>query len=230
MKKIIVFLYLFICLFGLQSYAQSKWSIKGGLTISYFTNIDKSEPGLGFTVGIARDFNLKENFSIIGEIDFALRNATLNDRTIVPYEQYNKINSYYWDIKLRMGFIDMPILFQYLFHLNDKTNLIFFAGPSFSIPILDLSKIEKKGFFEEYDPDNSSEERYNFWFGDGEEHSAFWSNDTKIIYNFGCKIVYLSYFIEFKYILDTRNVYYIDNISRVNHGMNSIYILIGKML
>ena len=225
MKNMLLTL-LFISIFSLNGFSQSNWSLKGGLTSSYFTNAENSSPNIGFTLGIARKFTLKNNFSICGEVDFAIRNATLKDRAIMPYERYDKSDAYLWDIQVKIGFIDIPVLFQYSLQLNNKTNLVFFAGPSISIPILDFSELEKKEFYEEYDPNNPSGREYDFWFGDGEKNSAFWSNDTKIIYNFGFDFSYLNYIIELRYVLDKRNVYRIDNISEIHNEINSIYLYI----
>ena len=226
MKKIIIF-YLFLLLFIYQVFSQKMWELKGGFSYSNFENLSNSSPNYGLILGISRKFNLKWNFFIRGEIDFAMRNATLNDRSIKPYERFNKSEVFLWNIHLKLGFVDIPILIQYLLPLKSEPNVIIFTGPSFSIPILDFSTIEKKKFYEEYDPNNPNSTEYDFWFGDGERNSAFWSNDLKVIYNFGLNLSYSKYIVEFRYVLDTRNVYRIDNISDINNGINSIYILLG---
>lgn len=230
MKNILLTL-LFLSISSLNGFSQSNWSLKGGLTSSYFTNAENSSPGLGLVLGVSRKFSLKENFSINGGINFATRGAILKNRSIAPYtDGVIKLDAYSWDIHLKLGFIEIPVLFQYSVPLNNKTNLIFFTGTSFSIPILDFTKLEKKEYIEEYDPNNPSGREYDYYFGDGEKTFTLVSNTPKFIFNFGCKISYSDYFIELRYILDTSGVYRIDNISGVHHKMNSIYILFGKML
>ena len=225
MRKILL-IFIFLSVFSLNGFSQSNWRLKGGLTLSYFTDADNSSPGLGLMLGLSRKFILKNNFSICGEVNFATRGAILENRSISPYTSETEY-AYTWDIHGTIGYIDIPILVQHTSLLKNKTNLTFYIGPSFSIAILDFTKFEKRDFIEIYDWNNPSKIEYDYAF---QEESTFGNNFIGFSLDFGIDLSFTNYLIELRYVVDTRNVYYFKDLSEVNHKMNSIYILIGKKL
>ena len=154
MRKFNILLFLF-SLFALKAFSQSNWEIKGGVNYTYFDNVESSSPKIGLALGMARTFKSKTNFSFSVGAGFVSRGAILEKRAIEPYPgNLDKQNAYSWDIHGFIGYLELPLFIKYSFPINSKYGLTLFMGPSYSIPLLDLTKFKERKFIEVYDPNN----------------------------------------------------------------------------
>ena len=226
MKKLLLIL-LFVFLLSFKAFPQNKWEIKGGLNYTNFVSVKNSSPKIGYTLGIARKIKIYNNFSFSGEVDFVSKCAILKNRKISPYTEVDEQDAYSWDIHGSIGYLEFPILIKYSFPIYKRYNLTLFMGPSYSIPIIDFTKFEKREFLEVYNPDNPSGMVYDYGFG---QESGFGNNTTSFIFNFGFDLSYLNYFFELRYVLDNREIYNFSNLSEVYAKVSTFQILFGKTL
>ena len=226
MKKLQVYLFVFLLSFNV--FSQSNWELKGGPNYTYFVDAINSSPKIGFTLGLSRKFNLYKKLSLSAEADFTLKGAILEKRKIEPYAgNLEKQNAYSWDIHGSIGFFEIPVFIDYSFPVNNRINFSILIGPTYSIPLIDFSKFKKIEFIEEYDPNNPSNTVYDYGYL---QESGFGNNTSTFLLNFGFDISYDTYFFEFRYVLDKRDVYHFSNLSAVHKRMNSFQILFGKIL
>jgi len=224
-KKIsLCFLFLFV--FSIKAFSQNKWEIKGGPNYTYFDDAKSSSPKVGLSLGVARIFKLNNYFSISGEVNFVTKGAILEQRAVIPYA-VEKQNSYSWDIHGFIGYLELPLFIEYSFPISNIYELTLFMGPSYSIPMLDFTKFNKKDFIEVYDPNNPSGMNYDYNF---EQESGFGNNTSRFIFNLGFDVSFTNYFIELRYVLDNREFYNFNNLSEVSEKLNSFYILFGIKL
>ncbi len=219
---------MFVFLSSFNVFPQSNWELKSGLNYTNFIDAINSSPKLGFTLGMSRKFKLYNKFSISAEADFALKGAILEKRKIEPYAgNLEKQDAYSWDIHGYIGFIEIPVLIDYSFPVNNRINFSIFIGPTYSIPLIDFSKFKKIDFIEEYDPNNPSGTDYDYGYW---QESGFGNNTSSLLLNLGFDISYDTYIFECRYVLDKRDIYYFSNLSTVYESMNTFQFLFGKIL
>jgi Outer membrane protein beta-barrel domain len=223
MKILTFFSFIFLINFNLQS--QTNWQFKAGPNYTRFNSEKDTSPKIGYMLGVAKRFNIYDDLSVYGELDFIAKGAILKDRNVRPVVgNLEPRNAYKWDISGYLGYIELPILLSYTFPFLNNYNFRLFLGPSFSIPVKDLSNFDKKNFIETVDPFNLPSTKYEYNF---EEESVFGNNSIMIIYHLGFDISYSNYSVELRYILDSRNNYYFKNLSKVNDKLNTFQLLIG---
>ena len=102
----------------------------------------------------------------------------------------------------------------------------------FTFPVVDLTRFEKREFFNVYTPSQSNLLNYDFWFEEDSGHKSYIEagllslKATTAGFNFGFQIGYKKYALEVRYVLDGRNVYQFDSLSEVRYKMHSMYVLI----
>ena len=123
-----------------------------------------------------------------------------------------------------MGYLDLIIIIKYNFLLTKKYFVSLYAGPSYSIPLIDFTKYKKKKFLEVFDPNNPSPFKYDYSFL---QESGFGNNNSNILLNIGFQIHYLYYLLDVRYLINNDKNYWFDNITPINSKINTFYILFG---
>ena len=227
MKKVAL-IFLFSFLINSSVLSQSNWQFKAGPNYTYYSKEKNSLPKIGYLIGIAENFNIYKNLSIYGELNYTTRGAILKDRKIRPMPRdVQPQDTYTWDIHGYIGYLELPILLSSTIPFLKEYKIRLFIGPCFSSLVKDLSRCYKKSFIEYYDPLRPSKTIYEYAFL---EESAFGHNNIPMIYIFGFEVLYSSYSIEFRYLLNSKDKYYFDTISSVHDKLNTFQLLIGLSL
>ncbi len=219
--KELYYLFLSLLLLLNPSFSKNKFYFFAGSTISYFLNAENSKPQIGISFGICKSFHIYKNYYITGELSYSTRGAILENRTIAPYT-VEPTEAYYWDIHGMIGFLEIPVEFQYEYSISNNIKVIPFAGPTILIPMHDFTKLDKRNFFEIYYPDQTDNLKYDLSF---EEGPTLRGNVFKMGLMIGLGINYKKVVLAVKYLLDRRPVYYFDKLSEIRHRINSFYIL-----
>jgi hypothetical protein len=226
MKKTI-FLLSLLLLFHDNGFPQNEWQFKAGANSSYFVDAENSSSKIGYTFGIGRKINIYGELDITLELDYTTKGAILHERTIRPYRPENVVNIYSWDIHGINSYIELPVLISYSFDIWKEWTIGLVFGPALSVPVKDLSEFKRVRFVEEYDPDNLGLTTYDYHLW---QESVFGNNSLSIIYNFSINISYSNVFIEFRYVLNNREIYYFGELSDIKYEMNTFQLLFGLSL
>ncbi len=226
MKKTI-FVLSFLILFHQNSFSQNKWQIKAGPNYSYFVDMSNSSSNIGYILGIERKIDIYENLAVNIGLDYTTKGAVLNDRTIRPYKPSELVNVYSWDIHGNIDYLELPVLLSYAFPIYKEYKFGMFVGPSYAIPVRDLSEFKKVKFIEEYDPNNpgTTDYEYHFW-----QEPVFGNNTSSIIFNLGLYVSYSHYFVEFRYVRNNKKTYYFGKLSDVQYKIDTYQFLFGLSL
>lgn len=222
MKRLFLIL-CFLLLGHSYSFAQGKFNISLGPTVSYFLEAKNAKPKVGIVLGINREFHLYKKFSFSAGVSFASRGAMLQNRTIAPYVS-EPTDAFYQDIHGMIIYLEFPLLVHYEVPISKRITIMPIIGPALTYAISDLSHFEKKRFFKVRIPGEGLSD-YDFW---AEQESTFRHNlESVLLINFGIQFQYSRYAIEIRYVMDNRDSYYFDSLAEVHNEMNSLYFLIS---
>ena len=130
-----------------------------------------------------------------------------------------------------LGYIEIPVNIKYEIPYSKTIMFNPFVGPIFTFGVVDLTHFDKKELFNVYTPGQSNLSNYDFWFEEGSGHEGFAEAGILSIkaatagLNLGFQIGFKKYDLEFRYVLDGRKVYHLENLSEVHYSMHSIYFL-----
>jgi hypothetical protein len=192
--------------------------LKAGINTSFFVNETSSKPGYGYSLSYNKEFNLFKNSLISLGIGYSEREVVLENVTIRPYTILinEQINSYYWDIKGRIGYIEVPIMIRYEFSIK-KVSVSPILGLSLSYPRKDLSKFEKKKFYRKTERDDAKYYDYNF-----EQETSFRSHGHEKVLCLGIRFQKNCIGLEMLYLINNRNKYDFQSLSTIHSRMYSI--------
>ena len=152
---------------------------------------------------------------------YSQRGAILKSRTIKPYLPQDPTESYYWDIKGMIGYLEIPIMLQYKFLLSKEVSVSPLIGIDLSYPKKDLTDLNKKKYYSiEYPAVHNYDTPYDYRF---QQESTFGNNDRQIIYTIGLRFQYQRFGLELKYYLNNTNIYEFDRLDKINYRIDSFY-------
>lgn len=142
MKKVLFILTVFII--STQISTAQKWGLKGGLSISNLSSkdgeIDDRRALFGYTVGLQRDYEITDFFSIQPEISLTQKGAKYEDLT--------------FDVKARSLYLEAPLVAK----LKILQSFYLYAGPQISF-LID-SRVTYKTIIGDVSFEDTDEENY----------------------------------------------------------------------
>lgn len=207
--------------------AQSGFALKVGVNYSTLRNSD-ADFKRGYTFGIGKDWNIIKKVTIGSEIDYTTRGGLFNDKPIMG-ELYFPHDVYSNDIHIVVGYIEIPVLFKYLFPLRENITIQLYTGPSFSLPILDYSDTKDSKFLFYYDPndpdkDDKIKDIEYYWMQDSGFYSKF---NLDYVYNWGVCLNWSKLIIELQYSRANKEIGYVDMVSQVHKKSHAVHLLLG---
>ncbi|NOY76907.1 MAG: hypothetical protein GXO76_03435 [Calditrichaeota bacterium] len=222
----------FLLLLSRNLLAENKYYVAVGSTISHFitgeSNISyfinrgyfQSETGIILRVGKEIYSDSLSELSI--GIGFSTRGSTIKQQLIIPNVSETRY-LYWWDIHLRMAYLEIPILLKLKLPINKRFGFGPIFGYSFMCPVKDLTKLSKRRYGGEFTPDM---ETYHFTDYSFVRDSEFSKNSVKFIYYFGFQLKYTRYIFELSWAIDNQESYFFDHLSALNHKMGYINALV----
>lgn len=227
MKKLFIQI-LFFTLLTTTLNAQNGFIVKTGINYSTLRNSD-SDFKLGYTFGIGKDWNIIKNVTIGNEINYTIRGGLFNDKPIKGDLYFLPHDVYSYDIHVAVGYIEIPVLFKYLFTIKNNIKIQLYAGLSFSLPILDYSDTMDMKFLFHYDPnDPEKEEKIKDIEYYLMQDSGFYSKfNLDYVYNVGVCLNWSKLIVELRYSRANKEIGYVDMISQVHKKSHAVHLLLG---
>ena len=147
----------------------------------------KSLGSIGFSINY--DYEISENLFISSGINYIQKGV----------RYFVKDNGDTWDFKMKMNYLDIPILIKYNFEIGDETYLYGKFGPSLGITL--GGKAIDKSIYE-----NGSEDvdKYDLKFGSDKYKNDYKSGDFGL--NFGAGVIYNNIEIGINYYSGMKNL------------------------
>jgi len=221
MKKLIFVLLTFFSI----SFAQKEnhWFLKGGLVYTTLTPSSDVDPKIGHLVGFGGEAALPYNFLISLEINYLVKGATIEKKPLAPrlyFDNYpDGLRVYNHNIHCYITYLEFPFLLKYKLDLDKSISLRIFTGISYSIPLKDYSRLEKRTYQFTHDPDGD----YPYEYGQSIE-PKFESYKSGIIYRVGFELLINSFGISLSYGMDSRDEIFCTFVSPIHKNMKNLQL------
>jgi hypothetical protein len=230
MKTIILNIATIIFIQGV--FAQNQWSAHIGINYSTFYDDTQSNWLPGLNIGFEKDWGILEDLSLQLQLMYSIKGGILTEKLIGPYGDFIQ-DIYLNDIIVRVGYLDIPLSFNYQFYTERNWNVSLLLGYFINIPIADYSKIEKTKFMFTYDPDNEDHQKIKFEYLPFDQ-SGFGIFNEKYKLNqgirLGLRLILQDYIFTLIYNKDLTHVGYVDTISIIDKHIHTITFIFGIYL
>ncbi len=158
-KFSVIFLIMVFGLVFTQDVYPDGFGIKGGVNFARLANLEEDEFDYGTKTGLIFGafyrFDLGDRFAIQPEICFSMKGAKAEGEESaygIPYS---------YDIRVKLNYLEIPVLLKYKFHTQGKLKPSLFAGPyvGFNTSAKMFTRVEVIGIKETEEEDVADEVR-----------------------------------------------------------------------
>jgi len=210
--------------------AQEKYKISLGINFATYLSTE-SKINYAYKVGLQRNWYFSDKLSVSSGLIYNVKKATLLERTVKPLYFGSPENVYSFDIVTKIGYLDVPIIFQYsILKLKLVDSFIYF-GPSILIPITDNSKVVRRKelyLYHPSHPDYISQKNITFKYRFLEDGPSLSPNYS---INLGIRLMFqnISFELEYYILLYKHDIIHTNYgyLSGVNDPLNGISTILG---
>lgn len=102
-------------MFALAGFSQVKWDAKVGMSMTNLTGDMDGDMKIGYNVGVGMDYAFSEDWSLLSGLNFTGKGAKDEG------------------VKVKMNYVELPILAAYKFALGENMKFVVNAGPYLAV-------------------------------------------------------------------------------------------------